>query len=301
MYALGEIALLCRLAQPQVGVVMNVRPIHLERLGTIERIAQAKAELVQALDRDGVAILNGDDARVLSMAEQVRGRVLTFGLEAHNLLRAENVAVHGLDGITFEAVLTAETAFPGMARRFPLRVGLLGAHIVHTALAAVAVGLEEGLTWDEIQRGLASLGPGLRLTPRRGVGGVTILDDCYNASPASMLAALNLLDTLPGRHLAVLGDMLELGALEVEGHQQVGRRAAHVLDQLVTVGERGKIIAAAARAEGLPEQAVFVADDNQAALALLRPQLRAGDTVLVKGSRSMGMETIVQALREPEA
>ncbi len=212
MYALGEIALLARLARPQVGVVTNVGPTHLERLGSIERIAQAKAELVQALPAGGLAVLNGDDARVRAMAEQTPCPALTYGRGADNDLRAEAVENRGLAGIAFTLRVGALPTLglaPAAAR---LEMGQIGEHNVYVALAAAAVGLAEGLTLDELAAGLRAGAGALRLAPRAGRDGVTLLDDSYNASPASALAALAALRALPGRHLAVLGDMLELGA-----------------------------------------------------------------------------------------
>ena len=297
MYALGEIATLCEIARPQVGVVTNVYPIHLERLGSLERIAQAKAELVRALPAGGLAVLNGDDARVRAMAAETPAQVVTFGLGPENWLRAEEITPLGLEGVRFVARLrgTADLAIAEARRELELRT--LGAHGVWSALPAIAVGLWEGLGWAEIQQGLLALGHGLRLQPKRGLGGILLLDDTYNASPPSMVAALDALAGLPGRHVAVLGDMFELGAEEEAGHRQVGRRCGRDVDLLVTVGARARTIAAEARKAGLA--LIHETTDNAAAIALLRELLREGDVVLVKGSRGMAMEEIVRALEEP--
>jgi UDP-N-acetylmuramoyl-tripeptide--D-alanyl-D-alanine ligase len=173
-----------------------------------------------------------------------------------------------------------------------------GAHTVMPALAAVAVGLLEGLTWDEIAAGLGNQAADLRLVPRRAQGGATLLDDTYNASPASMLAALDLLGEIPGRHVAVLGDMLELGTHEEEGHRQVGARAAQVLDLLVTVGPRAARLADEARRRGLPPEAVHSVMEVEEAVRLLPELVREGDVLLVKGSRSVGLEGLVAAIAE---
>ena len=301
MYDLGEIALLCRIARPQVGVVTNVGPAHLERLGTIERIAQAKAELVEALPSDGVAVLNGDDARVRAMGQRTDARVITFGLGCGNSVWADDISSCGLEGVRFQAHL-AQEAFVGIEPRSrSLKLATLGRHTVHAGLAAVAVALLEGLTWEEVEQGLLAQGYGLRLVPKRGMRGATLLDDTYNASPASVGAALDVLAELPGRRVAALGDMRELGSYEARAHREVGRRCAQVVDVLVTVGRGGRLIAEAALEAGLALSAVHAVADNRAAVEVLSALLREGDGVLVKGSRSMAMGAIVSALEEEEA
>ncbi len=292
MYALGEIATLCEIAQPRIGVVTNVGPVHLERLGTIERIAQAKAELVEALPADGYAILNGDDPRVMAMRAKTRARVLCYGLHPQCDVWADDIESFGLEGIAFTLHWRGESV--------RVRIPLLGRHSVHTALAATSVGLVEGLGWEEILRGLRDESAQLRLLVVPAENGVTILDDTYNASPASSLAALNLLAELEGRKIAVLGDMLELGSEEQRGHQVVGGRAAQVVDVLIAVGARGRWIGEATRAAGLPAAQVFFAEDNARAIELLRTVMQAGDMILVKGSRGMQMEQIVNAIARAE-
>ncbi len=291
MYNLGEISELCAIAAPHVGVVTNIGPTHLERLGTIERIAQAKAELVQALPADGVAILNQDDPFVRRMAHQTRARVFTYGLIPGTDLWASDIVSEGLEGIRFVLHYQGETIHA--------KVPLLGRHSVHTALRAAAVGLVEGMTWHEIMSGLLDSAVQLRLVSVPGINGATLLDDTYNASPASTIAALNLLDELSGRKIAVLGDMAELGDYEEEGHRKVGCRAADTVNLLVTVGPRARLIAQEARACGLPSQAIIEVETNQQAIAHLHQIMLRGDTVLVKGSRSMAMEEIVAALQVP--
>jgi len=296
MYALGEIALLCEIALPQVGVVTNVGPTHLERLGSLERIAQAKAELVRALPAEGMAVLNGDDPRVWSMNSQTAARVLTFGLGEDCDVRASALVSMGLEGVRFEVQASARCGV-GSRTAPALRTPMLGLPGVLSSLPAVAIGLAEGLTWDEIQAGLIAAGAGIRLVPVPGAMGMTILDDSYNASPASTLTALAVLAESPGRRVAALGDMLELGAYETEGHCQVGRAAAGALDLLIAVGPRARHMADAAHEAGLPAAQVLVVPDTESAIRVLRDVLRSGDTLLVKGSRGMAMERIVEAFR----
>jgi UDP-N-acetylmuramoyl-tripeptide--D-alanyl-D-alanine ligase len=289
MYDLGEIRLLCEIAKPRIGVVTNVGPTHLERLGTVERIAQAKSELVQSLPAGGYAVLNGDDARVRAMASQTAAKVFLYGQDPGLDLWADEIESQGLEGIRLRLHRDKDSVY--------LQVPLLGEHSVHTVLAAAAVGLIEGLTWDEISTGLHLVPDQLRLVVVPGANGATVIDDTYNSSPASALAALNLLAQMDGRKVAVLGDMLELGTYEDDGHKLVGRRAASVASRLVTVGERGRLIAQEALTSGLPPDAVVSAQDNAEAIQALRRILLSGDFVLVKGSRGMKMEEIVQGIR----
>jgi UDP-N-acetylmuramoyl-tripeptide--D-alanyl-D-alanine ligase len=288
MYALGEIKTLCEIAQPRIGVVTNVGPVHLERLGTLENIARAKAELIDALPDDGVAILNGDDVQVLAMKSRTRARVVSYGLNAQADVFAEAIVTHGLYGIEFTLYYGGE--------KFRVHSPLIGRHSVYTALAAIAVGWTEGLSWDEMALGLSDLSAQLRLRKIETPGGATILDDTYNSSPASALAALEVLAELRGRKIAVLGDMLELGAEELRGHQTVGARAAQIVDVLIVVGKRGKWIGEAARDAGLSEKEILFADNNAQAIELLRGMIRANDQILIKGSRGAKMEEIVSAI-----
>jgi UDP-N-acetylmuramoyl-tripeptide--D-alanyl-D-alanine ligase len=287
MYDLGEIAELAAIARPHIGVVTNVGPSHLERLGTIERIAQAKTELVEALPNDGVAILNGDDPRVRQMATKTEAEVFYYGLDQTCDLWANDIESQGLEGIRFRFHHGPETIHA--------KVPMLGRHSVHTALAAAAVGLVEGQSWEEIIDGLRGAAQ-LRLVVVPGLQGSTILDDTYNASPTSTIAALNLLEELDGRKIAVLGDMLELGAHEEEGHRKVGRRAMYVVAVLITVGERGRLIAEEALAWGMEGEKVIIEEDNDSAIACLREIITPGDIILIKGSRGMKMEEIVAEL-----
>ncbi len=290
MYTRGEIALLCRIAPPQVGVVTLIAPVHLERAGSLENIIRAKTELVEALPPDGVAILNRDDEAVMTMADHTRARVMTYGLDPSADLWADGIEGLGLDGIRF-------WIHHGQLHR-QLHLRMLGRHSVHTALRAAAVGLVEGLSWEEIIRGLQASRGQLRLFAVKGPRGSVILDDTYNASPSSTIAALNLLnDILEGRRLAVLGDMLELGAYERQGHERVGLRASAVADLLVTVGPRGRIIAGEAVRGGMPAAAVHALETAEEACALLLDLIEPGDAILVKGSRAVGMERIVSCLQ----
>ena len=290
MYDVGEIAELAEIALPHVGVVTIIGPVHLERTRTMERIVRAKTELVEALPPapTGVAILNYDDPLVLGMRDDTLARVFTYGLSPEADLWADEIEGLGLEGIRFRLHHKDEALH--------VRIPLLGRHSVHTALRAAAVGLVEGLNWQDIVEGLWTTTSQLRLVAVPGPQDSTILDDTYNASPASTIAALNLLDELEGRKIAVLGDMLELGEQEQEGHEKVAMRALDVVDILITVGQLGRIISDTALRWGLPAERVFVADDNTHVIQLLESMVGEGDIILVKGSRGMKMEEIVSSL-----
>ena len=289
-YVPGEIQFLCELARPSVGVITNIGTVHAERAGSQEEIARGKAELVQALPPapEGTAILNYDDPLVRAMADETEARVFFYGLNPQADLWADQVEGLGLDGIRFRLHYRTETIH--------LKVPLIGRHSVHTALRAAAVGLIEGLSWEEISWGLRSEHTQLRMVAVRASSGAMILDDTYNASPKSMLADLNLLEEMAGRKIAVLGDMLELGQYEEQGHQKVGIRAAEVADVLVTVGKLGQLIARAAAEVGLKDEKIHSFLDCDEARDFLQDFLNENDVVLVKGSRGMRMDKIVAAL-----
>ncbi len=287
-YVPGEIAFLCDIAQPQVGVVTNIGTVHAERAGSQEAIAHGKSELVQALPEDGIAILNFDDPWVRKMEEKTRAQVFFYGLSPESDLWADNVEGLGLEGIRFRLHYKNETLH--------VRVPMIGRHSVHTALRATAVGLVEGLTWQEIFDGLNLGYTQLRLVAVRSRTGALILDDTYNASPESMLAALNLLSELDGRKIAVLGDMLELGQYERQGHEMVGLRAAQVADTLLTLGARAQMISKAAYRAGMRKSSVLEFEDLDPIVDWLNENLSKDDSVLIKGSHGLRMDRIVNAL-----
>ena len=293
MYVGGEIATLAALGRPSIGIVTAVAPVHLERAGSLAAIEDAKAELVEALPSDGTAVLNHDDPRVRTFRARTRAAVVTYGLDPGADVTAESVVARGAAGMAFELLARAPRA-----ARFHVEIGALGRHSVQNALAAAAVGLLAGVRDEEIAAGLAT--PWGRASAHRGVlleaGGLTILDDTYNASPPAMIAALEVLASLPGRPVAVLGEMLELGSLHEDGHREVGRAAARAAAELVVVGAAASGIAAGAIEAGLDAARVHQVADRDAALDCLRALLRPGDAVLVKASRGAALESIVDAL-----
>lgn len=286
MWAGGEIALLADMAQPKTGIVTNVGPSHLERMGTIEAITNAKAELVESLPADGIAILNADDPRVAGMTSRTKANVITYGITREAHVRAEEIESAGLNGVRF--TLVHGDARAAVYSRLP------GVAMVHNALAAAAAGITDGISIDDVAAALSSAQIPTRLIMHRGPNGSTVIDDTYNASPSSMKAALELLGEVKGGRIAVLGDMRELGSAEVDGHVEVGRVAAEQADRIYAVGELGRLIGEAAREAGHAD--VTFVEDKDAIAGMLGGSLQAGDVVLVKGSRALALETVVEQL-----
>ncbi|HLJ69015.1 MAG TPA: UDP-N-acetylmuramoyl-tripeptide--D-alanyl-D-alanine ligase [Chloroflexota bacterium] len=312
MYGPGEIATLAAMARPRIGVVTMVAPVHLERLGSIERIARAKSELVAALPASGLAVLNGDDpwARAMAATSGI-ARSILVGLGPESDYRAERVGAEGLDFISFDLAAGGE--------RRAFRAPVAGRHLVHAFLTSIAIGRELGMSWDELQASVSEARIAARQRLIRDRPNMLIIDDSYNAAPASMVAALDLLQAGSGSKIAVLGDMLELGPEEGPAHRLVGARAA-AADWLVTRGVRAAWIREAALEAGLPAGRIIDAESNEAAAAAIEsivarspvaPALAGTHTirstaasspapewtVLVKGSRGMRMEEIVERLR----
>jgi UDP-N-acetylmuramoyl-tripeptide--D-alanyl-D-alanine ligase len=287
MYTTGEIALLCEWALPRTGIVLNVGPVHLERAGSMEAIALAKRELVEALPADGHALLNWDDEVVRAMAEHTDAEVVFFGSDERADVRGVEVESRGASGFAF-------TLEVGEQRR-RLAVPLPGVHLLSNVLAGVGAALVEGVTLDEVCEAAEQLAVPLRLSVSELPGGITLLDDTYNANPASMKAALDLLAEVPGRHVALLGDMLELGSETESAHISVGRRAAAEVDVLLTVGELGLQMGEVAREAGASDVTHLKTKDEAA--GALAERLRPGDVVLGKGSNALHLETVVRDLR----
>jgi UDP-N-acetylmuramoyl-tripeptide--D-alanyl-D-alanine ligase len=291
MSALGEIAYLARMAPPDVAIVLNVGLSHVGMLGSIEAVAQAKRELVEALRPDGVAVLNADDARVAAMASASAGRVLTFGLGEADV-RALDLRLDGLGGSTFTLVLPG-----GDSAAVSLKPP--GAHAVSNALAAAAAGHVMGLNAEQVAEGLGAAVPVAgRGSLRPGRRGSLVIDDAYNASPSSMEAALRVLLAEENRpRVAVLGEMLELGDEAPGAHRQLGRTAAGA-DFLVALGEHAALVGEGAREAGMADDRIAIVDSAEAAAAAVEPMLENA-LVLVKASRGMALEQVVDRLAEP--
>jgi len=290
-YVPGEIADLCTLVRPRVGIITRIpeRPVHFSRTPSVEAIAAGKAELIAALPRDGVALLNADDPRVSALATRTSARVVLYGESSDAELRATDVEARGIDGLRFVASYRGE--------RVPVSLPLPGRHTVVAALAALGGAHALGVPLSEAAVALATLEqPRHRMEIRRG-GGLTVIDDSYNASPAAVLAALEVLREAHGRRIAVIGDMLELGPLSADAHEEVGRVAARSADVLVGVGELARTAVASAKRAGMRE--THVVADGAEALVLLKRIQRDGDVVLVKGSHSLALDRLADALVGP--
>ncbi|MDX6221877.1 MAG: UDP-N-acetylmuramoyl-tripeptide--D-alanyl-D-alanine ligase [Frankiales bacterium] len=287
----GHIAYLCTIARPDIAVELNVGVAHLGEFGSREAIAAAKAELVQALAADGVAVLNADDARVAAMAALVgEARVVTYGTAAQ--VRAEGLHLEA-GRARFTLVTPAGEAV--------VRLGLFGSHMASNALAAAAVALELGVPVGDIAERLSAAVPRSRwrMEVAERADGVTNVNDAYNANPDSVRAALETLVSLAGgrRSWAVLGEMAELGAVSADAHAQIGALARQLgVSRLVAVGKAAAALHTGAVSVGADHQQSVVAPDLPAALALLRAEIAPGDVVLVKGSRSAGLDKLAADL-----
>jgi UDP-N-acetylmuramoyl-tripeptide--D-alanyl-D-alanine ligase len=288
MRARGEIGRLAAIAAPTVAVVTNVGETHIEILGSLENIAAAKGELVEATPADGLVALNADIPLVKDMQAKTAARCVLYGLGPDAAVRAADILPGDRD-TTFQCV------WPG--GRFPVTVPAVGRHNVYNALAALAVGLELGLGPDEVRAGIATFQTGAMRLAIETIGPYTVINDAYNASPLSMQAAIDTLAMVAvGRKVAVLGDMLELGEMAEAAHRRVGEQLADTgVQVVVTVGEAAAHIASAALDGGV-RVAVACPGHDEASEAL-RKLLRPGDTVLVKGSRGMKMEKMLQVFK----
>jgi UDP-N-acetylmuramoyl-tripeptide--D-alanyl-D-alanine ligase len=293
----GHIRFLTGIAPPRIGVVLNVGSAHLGEFGSREVIAQAKGELVEALPAEGVAILNADDPLVVPMAARTSARVLTFGEAAGADVRGVDIALDELGRATFQVMTPVGSG--------EVRLRFLGRHHISNALAAIAVALECGLPVSDAAAALSTATPASRwrmeLTER--TDGVLVINDAYNANPESMRAALETLasvaDRRGSRALAVLGGMAELGPTAPEEHEAVGRLAARLgVSRLVVVGETARPIGAGAALEGSWDGESSWVPDVEAAIALLRTELRSGDVVLVKASRAASLERVALAVAD---
>ena len=300
MSAAGEIAFLGRMAPPDIAVVLNVGMAHVGMLGSIEAVAAAKRELVEALGEGGIAVLNADDPRVAAMASAAPGRVVRYSTRGASPdgqpaeYFASDIRLGGIGGAHFTLNLPSGPV--------PVSLGVPGEHTVANAVAAAAVGDLLGVEPGQIAGALAEFRTiGGRLNLRPGREGSTIIDDAYNASPGSMEASLRVLGSEAGRtRIAVLGDMLELGDEATPAHQAVGRAAATSADLLLVLGEHANDVVDAARTSGMPADRAVVVRNVDDAVARVEEVL-PGAVVLVKASRGMALDRVVDRLVAPEA
>lgn len=292
----GHVATLCRIAHPDVSVVLNVGSAHLGEFGGRTGIAQAKGEIVEALDADGLAVLNADDPLVTAMSERTAAPVVRFGAGPTADVRAVDLVLDQQARPAFRLVTPAGAA--------DVTLSLVGEHMASNAVAAAAVALHFGMPVPRIAALLADAAPRspMRMEVHQTPGGVTIVNDAYNANPESMHAALRALAAMrrDGRTFAVLGEMRELGADSIAEHDAIGRLAVRLdISRTIAVGQGARPLYLGAAQEGSWNDEASWVPDADAAVAMLRQQLRPGDVVLVKASRSVGLEAVAEALLEP--
>jgi UDP-N-acetylmuramoyl-tripeptide--D-alanyl-D-alanine ligase len=283
----GEIAALAKIAQPEIGVVTNVAPVHLEFFKSVAEIARAKYELIESLPAGGTAILNADDEYVSQFGRDFHGKVVRYGLHKTADVRAENIESRGAAGSVFDVVagsVRERTSLP-----------LVGTHNIYNALAAVATGMERGLTLPEATRALATLTPADKRGAVVQVGNITVINDCYNSNPTALDAMVDTLAGMPAkRRIVIAGEMLELGPSGEELHRRSGRHMAEKgID--VLIGVRGLAQPMVEAASGAGIKAEFVATPEEAGDWLLR-ESRDGDVVLLKASRGVKLERALEAV-----
>ncbi len=285
----GEIYKLAELAQPTLAVLLNIAPAHLESFGSLENVAKAKFELLEKLPEDQPVFLNLDDRILSKRAKTERHKVISYGIESRADYQAIEVIISGNGHLDFKIKQNA------------IRLSLLGRHNVYNALAAYAVADYFKLPASDISQALEDFQPAQLRMEILEIKGAKILNDSYNANPASMAAALEALavSKTSGRRIAVLGDMLELGEETVKLHQQVGQKIFELkIDLLVTVGSLAEHIARGAVRNGIPASAIRSLEDKKQAANYLLRIIKPGDTLLLKGSRGMKMEEVLQYIQE---
>jgi UDP-N-acetylmuramoyl-tripeptide--D-alanyl-D-alanine ligase len=281
----GEIRALAKIAQPEIGVVTNVAPVHLEFFDSISGIARAKYELIESLPANGIAVLNADDEYVSQFGRDCKGRVVTYGTQAMADVRAENVHTRGAEGSEFDVNIAGT--------REHARLPLVGEHNILNALAAVAVGLVRGMKPSEAVVALATLAPPDKRGQVLQLGNITVINDCYNSNPKALNAMVDALAAMKaGRRIVVAGEMLELGPAGAEMHRAAGQHIAEKkIDVLVGVRGMAQAIVDGARPAGT--EAEFVATPEEAGEWLAR-ETRDGDVVLLKASRGVKLEKALE-------
>jgi UDP-N-acetylmuramoyl-tripeptide--D-alanyl-D-alanine ligase len=287
----GEIDRLAELACPDVGIITNAFPAHLETMGSVEAVARAKGELFLRLPTGGWAVYNADDPLIARCPSPKGVTRLSFGLEGAEF-SATGIRSEGPAGQSFTIRMPQGA--------LPVRMKVYGIHNVYNALAAAAAATALGVAPEVIGAGLEKFTPVAKRFNLEEIGGIALIDDSYNANPASMAAALVTLRDISeeSRAIAVLGDMLELGEGTAKAHRELGRLAATCVDRLYLLGAQAETVAAGAVEGGLAAAEVMVATDHREILADLRRVLTKGDYLLVKGSRGMKMETVAEGIRQ---
>jgi UDP-N-acetylmuramoyl-tripeptide--D-alanyl-D-alanine ligase len=283
----GEIRALAKIAQPEIGVVTNVAPVHLEFFASIADIAGAKYELIESLPATGTAVLNADDEFVSQFGRGFAGKVMTYGMGVTAAVRAENVRSMGANGTEFDVI--------GGSGRQRIRLPLVGEHNVLNALAAIAVGLDRSLTIEQCAAALSTLAPADKRGQVLQLGNITVINDCYNSNPTALDAMVDTLASMPAkRRIVIAGEMLELGPSGAELHRRSGQHMGEKkIDMLIGVRGLAKEMVEAASGSGI--NAEFVATPEEAGQWLIR-ESRDGDVVLLKASRGVKLERALETI-----
>jgi UDP-N-acetylmuramoyl-tripeptide--D-alanyl-D-alanine ligase len=283
----GEIRALAKIAQPEIGVVTNVAPVHLEFFNSIADIARAKYELIESLPASGTAVLNADDEYVSQFGRGFKGKVVMYGTQPAADVRAEDIQPHGAEGSEFDIVI-------GSVREH-VKLALVGEHNILNALAAVAVGLERGLKPSEAAQALATLAPADKRGQVLQLGNITIINDCYNSNPKALVAMVDALAAMPAkRRIVVAGEMLELGPAGEELHRSAGQHIAEKkIDVLLGVRGLAQAMVEGARAKDAGTRTEYAATPEEAGQWLAR-EARDGDIVLLKASRGVKLENALE-------
>jgi UDP-N-acetylmuramoyl-tripeptide--D-alanyl-D-alanine ligase len=293
----GEIRRLTEIAEPDVGLITNIQTVHLEGMVSLERLKEEKGELFRRMRRDGTILVNQDDPRVMDLASRYPGQKITFGVSHPAEVMAKEIRLRGEGGTYFTLILEEEV--------MEIHLRALGRHFVPNALSAIAIACLFGVEVKQAKEALEHFQPfSMRMEVVPLKGGKTLINDAYNANPYSMELALETLVETKGRGraIAVLGDMLELGEYAKEAHQQLGRKVSELpIDLLFTLGEEAPIVVESANRYGFPPERMRVVGSHSEAIAILRKIMQNGDWILIKGSRRMAMEKIVEALIEGRA
>ncbi len=293
MSSLGEIRSLTRIAPPDIAVITNINPVHLQFFKDIDEIALAKKEILDGSKKDGTAVLNGDDALVRKIAKGWKGETLLFGLSEECDVRAQNVRKNGWEGIVFELIYGN--------KKEEICLPFYYESALYNFLASAAVGYTLSVPLDSLRAGVKDLKP----LPMRGVllrlrQNIHLIDDSYNSNPAALESALKGLVELPAkRKIAVLGDMLELGEREAEFHTKAGKQIAQSgWNILVAAGPLSLHMVEGALSAGMRKEQIFHFEDSRAAAGKIRSLIQEGDLILVKGSRGMMMDKVIEQLKE---
>jgi UDP-N-acetylmuramoyl-tripeptide--D-alanyl-D-alanine ligase len=287
----GEILRLTQIAEPDVGIMTNIGPVHLEGVGSIDGVMKAKGELLEGMGAHGRLIFNADDPRVVKLSTGFKGKKTSFGIKNPADWGGADLAMRDAGGVFFRLT--------GPFGEIAIALKLLGVHQVYNALAAAAATSHLGIGMKDIKEGLETFQPPPMRMELMTLGkGITIINDAYNANPPSMESALRTLAKIPeGRKIAVLGDMWELGEFAQQAHQELGRQVKEYgIDLLFLLGQFAPYVAHGAQEAGMAPEAVYIGEDHHAVSLRLARQLHKGDWVLVKGSRIMNMETIIREL-----